>query len=37
MIDLKSDLHCLIDRVNDTTLLNVIKAILNAHLKENDL
>jgi hypothetical protein len=36
-VDLKSDLHCLIDRVNDTTIFNAIKAILNAHLKENDL
>ena len=36
-MDLKSDLHSLIDRVNDTTILNAIKAILSAQLKENDL
>ena len=35
-IDLKSDLHSLIDRVNDTAILNAIKAILSAQLKEND-
>jgi hypothetical protein len=35
-IDLKSDLHNLIDKVNDTDILNAIKAILNAQLKEND-
>ena len=31
-MDLKSDLHSLIDRVNDTTILNAIKAILSAQL-----
>lgn len=35
-LDLKSDLHGLIDRVNDMTILNAIKAILSAQLKEND-
>ena len=35
-IDLKSDLHNLIDKVNDTAILNAIKAILSAQLKEND-
>jgi hypothetical protein len=35
-IDLKSDLHSLIDKVNDTDILNAIKTILNAQLKEND-
>lgn len=35
-IDLKSDLHSLIDKVNDTAILNAIKAILSAQLKEND-
>ena len=36
-IDLKSDLHSLIDKVNDTAILNAIKAILSAQLKEDDL
>ena len=35
-IDLKSDLHSLIDRVNDMAILNAIKAILSAQLREND-
>ena len=35
-IELKSDLHNLIDRVNDMTILNAIKVILSAQLKEND-
>ena len=36
-IDLKTDLHNLIDRVNDMKILNAIKAILSSHLLENDL
>jgi len=36
-IDLKSDLHSLIDKVNDTAILNAIKAILSAQLKGNDI
>ncbi|HEY3372733.1 MAG TPA: hypothetical protein VGK10_17915 [Prolixibacteraceae bacterium] len=36
-IDLKSDLHSLIDKVNDTAILNAIKTILSAQVKENDL
>ena len=35
-IDLKSDLHSLVDKVNDMAILNAIKAILSAQLKEND-
>lgn len=36
VIELKSDLHSLIDRVNDVTILNAIKVILSAQVKEND-
>ena len=36
-IDLKTDLHTLIDKVNDTAILNAIKTILSAQLKDNDL
>ena len=35
-IELKSDLHSLIDRVNDLTILNAIKDILSTQVKEND-
>lgn len=35
-IELKSDLHSLIDKVNDMTILNAIKVILSAQVKEND-
>ena len=35
-IELKSDLHNLIDRVNDLTILNAIKDILSVQVKEND-
>lgn len=35
-IELKSDLHNLIDRVNDLTILNAIKDILSTQVKEND-
>lgn len=35
-IDLKSDLHSMIDKVNDTAILNAIKTILSAQLKEDD-
>jgi len=35
-IELKSCLHSLIDNVNDMTILNEIKAILSAQVKEND-
>ena len=36
VIELKSDLHSLIDKVNDTTILNAIKVILSTQVKEND-
>jgi len=36
VIELKSDLHSLIDKVNDITILNAIKDILNAQVKEKD-
>lgn len=35
-IELKSDLHGLIDKVNDTVILNAIKAILSRQLTETD-
>lgn len=35
-MELKSDLHSLIDRVNDKTILKAIKDILSVQLKEND-
>jgi predicted transcriptional regulator len=35
-IQLKSDLHSLIDRVNDMTILNAVKEILSVQVKEND-
>lgn len=35
-IELKSDLHSLIDKVNDTTILNTIKAILCKQVNEGD-
>lgn len=35
-LELKSDLHNLIDRVNDVTILNAIKAILNKQVSEVD-
>lgn len=34
-IDLKSDLHSMIDKVNDTAILNAVKAILSAQIKED--
>ena len=36
IIELKSDLHSLIDKVNDATILNVIKAILSKQVGERD-
>jgi hypothetical protein len=36
-IELKSDLHSLIDKVNDLTILNAIKDILSKQVKENDI
>jgi predicted transcriptional regulator len=36
VIELKSDLHSLIDRVDDMTILNAIKEILSTQVKEND-
>ena len=36
VIELKSDLHSLIEKVNDVTILNAIKDILRTQLKEND-
>ena len=36
VIELKSDLHSLIDRVDDMTILNAIKEILSVQVKEND-
>ena len=35
-VELKSDLHSLIDKVEDTTILNAIKAILSKEVKEGD-
>ncbi len=35
-IELKSDLHSLIDKVNDATILNAIKAILSKQVREGD-
>jgi predicted transcriptional regulator len=35
-IELKSDLHNLIDRVNDATILNAIKAILSKQVSKVD-
>lgn len=35
-VELKADLHSLIDRVNDITILNAIKAILNKQVSEVD-
>ena len=35
-IELKSDLHSLIDKVNDATILNTIKAILSKQAREGD-
>ncbi len=35
-IELKSDLHSLIDKVNDTDILNAIKAILSKQVSEGD-
>ncbi len=35
-IELKSDLHKLIDRVNDATILNAIKTILSKQVNEVD-
>ena len=35
-IELKSDLHNLIDRVNDITILNAIKAILSKQVGDVD-
>jgi predicted transcriptional regulator len=35
-VELKSDLHSLIDRVEDTTILNAIRAILSKEVKEED-
>lgn len=35
-IELKSDLHSLIDKVNDTNILSAIKTILSAQVKEAD-
>jgi predicted transcriptional regulator len=36
VIELKSDLHSLIEKVNDVTILNAIKDILRTQVKEND-
>ena len=36
VIELKSDLHNLIDRVNDMTVLKAMKEILSAQVKENN-
>ena len=36
-IELKSDLHGLIDKVNDKTILKAIKAILSQQVKEVDV
>ncbi len=35
-VELKSDLHNLIDKVEDTTILNAIRAILSKEVKEGD-
>lgn len=35
-VELKSDLHSLIDKVEDTTILNAIRAILSKEVKEGD-
>lgn len=35
-VELKSDLHSLIDRVEDTTILNAIRAILSKEVKQGD-
>jgi len=35
-IELKSDLHSLIDRVNDLTILNAVKEILSTRVNERD-
>lgn len=35
-LELKSDLHNLIDKVTDVTILKVIKAILSKEIGEND-
>lgn len=35
-VELKSDLHSLIDKVEDTTILNAIRAILSKEVKEED-
>ena len=36
VIELKSDLHILIDKVNDLNTLNAIKEILSAEVKDKD-
>ena len=36
IIELKSDLHSLIDKVDDTTILNAIKAILSKQIGGGD-
>ncbi|WP_016776124.1 hypothetical protein [Anaerophaga thermohalophila] len=35
-VELKSDLHSLIDKVEDTTILNAIRAILSKEVREED-
>ena len=35
-LELKSDLHNLIDKVEDTTILNAIRAILSKEVREED-
>ena len=35
-VELKSDLHSLIDKVEDTTILNAIRVILSMEVKEGD-
>ncbi len=35
-IELKNDLHSLIDKINDATILNAIKTILSKQLNDED-
>ena len=36
VVELKSDLHKLIDKINDTNILNAIKVILSKQAKESE-
>ena len=37
VVDIKSDLHTLIDKINDLSVLNAVKVLLNKQVFEPDL